>query len=137
MAAPNNKVQRANKLEAFAAREVLKGLWEKAYRDGVLSIDYPEDDPIDSEEKAKVLYNALAEYRKKIRKKQTENYEIFLKISACSLLKSGKYSVELRRKPAKVSNRSSIILDLINTIPDLGIQEPKNEIENIMQNFKD
>lgn len=132
----SGKVQRANKQELIEARRVLKELWSRAYTEGEVVITYSTN--VSGKQKALSLFNSLADYRTQIKKKQLEEYEIFVMIAACSLHKL-EYGLKIKRKEAKFSDRSTIILDLINDRPDLKLTKNENEnsLTNIIKGFKD
>ena len=132
----SGKVQRSTKIERQASMEVLKGLWKRAYTDGAWQVSYEEQGGIDGEMKAKTLHEALASYRKQIRKHQTKNFEIFVMITACSLFKVNKYTVKLERKPQRFSNRANVILELAGEVPELNLIESNNPMDNITNDFK-
>jgi hypothetical protein len=115
-----NNRQRSTKAERQAAESVLRGLWEKAFKEGEVSVDFGEGVP-DAEHKAKILHQALGDFRKKIRKKQTENFDLFMMINACSILREGETGVMIKRKPGRFSDRTQTILDVISINPELGL----------------
>ena len=128
-------VQRATKLERLAVREVLKGLWDTAYTEGEVLIDYPRT--VDGERKAKYTHAALGDYRREMRKKQLDNFTIYTKIQACSLIRVDIYTIKLVRKAEKFSNRSNVILDLANKIPEIDLHDSKTNIDSILDDFRD
>lgn len=131
----SGKVQRANKQELIETRRVLKELWSRAYTEGEVVITYPTNSG--GKQKALSLFNSLADYRTKIKKIQLKEYEIFIKIAACSLYKL-EYGLKIKRKKSKFSDRSTIILDLINDRPDLKLTKNENEnpLNDIIKDFK-
>lgn len=146
MARMSGKVQRSTKAERIAAEGVLKELWVKAYTDGEVRLDYRSADAdevalSDLKNEATVIHTALADYRKKIRSKQTENFDLFVMISAVSLRRESEYVVVLERKKNSYSERTTAILNVIERFPELSeLNTTGNnaapDIEEILKNFR-
>lgn len=116
-----NKKQRSTKAERQAAESILKGLIEKAYKEGEVVFDYAGEGEVDAEYKSKILHQALNDYRKKVRARQTENFDLFMMTNACSILKESDTSVTIRRKAGRFSDRTQTILDVVAKHPELGL----------------
>lgn len=128
---------RSTKVERQRAQEVLRGIWQTAYRLGEWQQAYDANGK-DGEIQASKLYHALADYRKKIRDKQTAHFDIFVVINACSLVRTAPHIVTVRRKPHLYSERTSILLDIANNRPELGLVSKSIEpnLETILNDFK-
>lgn len=134
MTKQSGKVQRANKQEVSEVREVLKALWVKAFTEGEVIIDYPAEEV----RLAESLYDSLAGYRKYVSANQLTNYETFVMVASCSLLRR-EAGIKLRRKSHKFSNKSTIVLDLLTNRPELGLRvtmENDHILENILKDFE-
>lgn len=127
--------QRPTKPEREAVQKVLRGFWRKAFEEGEFIQEYPSN-IADSKEKASVLYNALAECRKKVRKNKLKDFEMDLIVSGCTLQRVDDYTVRLFKKRTKFASRTSIILDVAKQLPELQINEPKTNLDEIMKDFK-
>lgn len=129
--------QRSTRAERMAAKEVLRGLWEKAFTDGKVTIDYREGKGEDEAEKLAgiKLHQALGDYRKEVRKKATSNTDLMVKINAVMLLKEEEGAViKLQRKPGTYSERTSIILDAASRVE--GLLEGESQTRAIDDIFK-
>lgn len=115
------KKQRSTKAERQAAEGVLRGLIEYAYHNGESVVEYGADGVPDPEKKASTLHQALNDYRKRIREKQSENFELYLMTNACSILKKSDTCVAVKRKIAPYSDRTQTILDVVALNPELGL----------------
>jgi len=126
--------QRPTKPEREAVQKVLRGFWRKAFEEGEFIQEYPSN-LADSKEKAGVLYNALAECRKNVRKNKLEEFEMDLIVSGCTLQRVNDYTVRLFKKRTKFASRTSIILEVAKQLPELQINEPKTSLDEIMKDF--
>ena len=114
--------QRSTRAERMAAKEVLRGLWEKAFSEGIVSIDFREEGgELESAKKAGTkLHQALGDFRKEIRKKATLQADLMIKINAVMLLKESEGAViKLQKKAGNYSERTSIILDAATRVEGL------------------
>lgn len=114
--------KRVTKAESAAAQKVLKELWEKAYFDGLVCLDF--SNRATPEKTAKYTFNALAEYRKKVRKAQLSRIEEWARISNTTLRFEAPSAVVLEKKTTAVSGLREII-NLPTTMPELGLSSEK------------
>ena len=122
---------RLNKHEAAAVREVLQGLWEKAYSEGELKMEY--EPTLDGEKKAKKCYSGLSDFRRYVRERKADNFALYTLLSGVTLKKEGKHVVTLIKKEKRFSTRAEVILDLAKHLPEL---RPKTALELIQEDFK-
>lgn len=141
MAGKSGKVQRSSKEERAAALEVLREIWEKAYHDGEVKLEYNRQDGWEAEKAADVVHASLGDFRKKIRAKQTEHFDLYTQIMQCSLLKPDNFTVIVRRKEEEFSNRTAAILSVAHQFPELGLTSKigrnlETGIEDILGDFR-
>ena len=120
----SSKKQRSTKAEREAAQQVLASLYRKAFEDGEVKLSYAHYGK-DGADKARIIHQALADYRKIIKRRQTENFEHFIEVNACELRRSSEYEVTLIKKPGRYSERTQIILDVLAERPELELLKPK------------
>ena len=113
-------MQRTNKTDRQEVLEVLKGLWTEAFTTGEVIIDYK---PGEEEECTSVLYS-LQDYRKKIKKKALENYEMCLIVDAVMVSKKP-LQITLTKKNA-ITNRTGAILALKGKCPAVFKENKKS-----------
>lgn len=132
----NGKRQRSTKLERYAALEVLKGIWQKAYDEKRVELGYPPDHKREMES----VFNALSDYRRKVREKPTENAEMFHKVMSCTLKRIDAHTILIERKAATLSGRTNAVLSVANRFPELGLKKPhenaSHDLSEILVEFK-
>ena len=138
--AVNNK-QRATKQEKKMAEAVLFSLFKKAYLEGNVEVDYSNKGK-EGPEQARLLHQALKDYRRKVIAKQTEMFETFMILRACTLRLEAGIKVIIDKKTGAVSERTQIILDVIADNPELELDNPLetsiglNPIHAMTKNFE-
>lgn len=115
-----NDKQRATKVEREAAEAVLRNLFQQAFNLGEVILDYSTEGK-EGFYKARILHQALSDYRKKIRRKQTEMFDLWLQIDCIEIRLREKIRVELIKKPGAVSERTQVILNVAQNNPNLGL----------------
>jgi hypothetical protein len=106
--------------ERIAADRVLRQLWDKAFYEGEVRVEYPKG-AVNAEQQAKSLHESLAAYRGKIRKNQLQNLEEWGRISNVSLIKESDRVVLLQKKGLHARSRIREVLNLPNAMPELGL----------------
>jgi hypothetical protein len=124
-----NLGDRSTKIQKAEAEKVLKDLLIKAFNDGELVLDFQDD-----VQSSKRLFNALTDYRKKIRNKRSEYFTVSHLLDSISLIKKSPTTIILRRKQKATSDRTALILSLKERFPHLN--ETPNRIDSIVEDFK-
>jgi hypothetical protein len=121
--------QRSSKAERDTAKIVLRGLFEKAFSEGSVTIQHTDQNS-DSKKKASVLHQALNDYRREVRKKQTELFELYTIVNGCTIKKPDNYTVSIEKKKTQFSERTQAILEVAAMLPDLNLIEQKPKLTN-------
>jgi hypothetical protein len=102
--------QRATKAERLAVMEALQEIWVTA-SESPDSVVFQFPDTLAGKKECRSLYDGLNDYRKKIGRKQLENFTLWSAMSSIMLCKDPNGTrVYFRKKQGAVSGRSLVIL---------------------------
>jgi hypothetical protein len=111
---------RASIAERAAADQVLKSLFEKAYLEGNVVLEFGPERP-QPEKEARGIFEELAGFRRRMSVKKVQQIALWSKMVEVELTMIGLYKVVLRRKRAMPNSRVHNVINLPDTMPQLGL----------------